>query len=144
MLVRNVSTGQSLKLEEPYNVAVLSKIGVDENFQHQVYVQSGYDSFGFGTDGYMYFYELKAFIKSIENRKNPYHFEYMMLDRLRQDCDYFLGYGNRCVNVLWAESVEKQIAEMKRIWEVFPDDLKPQWLTWEEILQYERRMMYDN
>ena len=32
--------------------------------------------------------------------KNDKKFEYMMLDRLRSDCDYYLGYGNRYAGVL--------------------------------------------
>ncbi len=140
MIIKNLLTGSSMSLEQPYNVALLSKIGVDENFQNQVYVESGHDSFGFGLDGYMYFYELKEFLKHIENQRNAFHFEYMMLSRLKEDCEYFLGYGNRCENRLWAGNVESQIAEMKRIWNLFPEGLKPQWITWDEILRYERRM----
>ncbi|WP_263281044.1 LPD11 domain-containing protein [Streptococcus sanguinis] len=29
---------------------------------------------------------------------------------------------------------------MKKLWKKFPEGEKPEWLTWEEILQYERRM----
>lgn len=63
-------------------------------------------------------------------------FNYMMLDRLRADCEYYLN-GNRNAKHLWARDEEKHIAEMKRIWNWFPDDKKPEWLTWEQILEYE-------
>ena len=33
-------------------------------------------------------------------------FRYQLLDRLRMDCDYYLGYGNRNPRYLWAGSVE--------------------------------------
>lgn len=30
-------------------------------------------------------------------------FQYQMLDRMRSDCEYFLGYGNRCTKDLWGK-----------------------------------------
>lgn len=69
-------------------------------------------------------------------------FRYMMLDRMRSDCDYYLGNGRLYGNHLWAGDEEKQISYMKAIWESFPSDQKPQWLTYEEILVYERRMNF--
>lgn len=68
-------------------------------------------------------------------------FRYMMLSRTKQDCDYFLGYGNRSINHLWAGGVQNQIENMKAIWNTFPEEDKPEWLTWEDILEYEKRMM---
>lgn len=39
-------------------------------------------------------------------------FNYMLLDRLRCDCEYYLGYGNRDANhSLWAHDEQKQIDE---------------------------------
>lgn len=67
-------------------------------------------------------------------------FQYMMLGRLRSDCDYYLGYGNRNPGRLWAGTPQKQIEEMKKIWLEFADNEKPQWLTWEQILEYEKQM----
>ena len=67
-------------------------------------------------------------------------YRYMLLDRLRQDCNYYLGFGNRSKNSLWAEDESKQIQTMKDIWNSFPDEDKPEWLTWEDILEYERQM----
>lgn len=67
-------------------------------------------------------------------------FRYMLLSRMKQDCDYYLGYGNRSTNHLWAGDEELQIACMKTLWNSFPDEDKPEWLTWEELLEYERRM----
>lgn len=66
--------------------------------------------------------------------------EYSMLGRLKADCDYFLGNGNRYEGHLWAGNVAEQISEMKRRWEAFEDDEKPEWLTMEDIEEYERRM----
>jgi hypothetical protein len=28
---------------------------------------------------------------------------------------------------------------MKKLWKKFPEDLKPQWISWEEILEYEKK-----
>lgn len=68
-------------------------------------------------------------------------FNYQMLSRLKQDCDYYLGYGNRNKKHLWAGSVEEQIKEMKKIHNSFEDNKKPEWLTMGEILEYESKMM---
>lgn len=72
--------------------------------------------------------------------KNPHEYTYMMLDRLRSDADYFLGAGNRNENHLWAGSVDSQISEMKKLWNSLPQDGKPEWLTMEEIQEYETKM----
>ena len=67
-------------------------------------------------------------------------FQYMMLSRLKQDCDYYLGNGNRSTKYLWAGSEKDQIQEMKDRHNTFSDDKKPEWLTWDDILRYENLM----
>ena len=67
-------------------------------------------------------------------------FRYMMLDRLRQDCNYYLGYGCRNPKNLWAGNERAQIENMKALWNTFPKEDTPEWLTWEDILEFERRM----
>jgi hypothetical protein len=54
------------------------------------------------------------------------------------DCDYFLGYGNRCEKHLWAEDVPKQIQKMKELHNNFEE--KPEWLSMAEIEDYEKQM----
>lgn len=67
-------------------------------------------------------------------------YRYQMLSRFQQDCEYFLGNGRRYEKHLWAGNVEDHIDVMKRTWEHFSDEDKPEWLTWEDILDYEDRM----
>ena len=67
-------------------------------------------------------------------------FRYMMLSRLKQDCDYYLGNGHRSTKYLWAGSEKDQIQEMKDRYDAFTDDKKPEWLTWDDILKYENLM----
>lgn len=67
-------------------------------------------------------------------------FRYQLLDRLRQDCEYYLGFGNGSKNALWAEDEEAQIQTMMDIWRSFPDEDKPEWLTWDQIMDYAQRM----
>lgn len=47
-------------------------------------------------------------------------FRYMLLDRLRQDCEYYLRIGGSS-NCLWAKDEQQQIQTMKDIWNTFPD-----------------------
>lgn len=68
-------------------------------------------------------------------------FEYQMLGRLKSDCDYFLGNGNGYEPHLWAGSVERQIEEMRKRWEAFPEGGKPEWLSLEDIDIYEVKML---
>lgn len=66
-------------------------------------------------------------------------FKYMMLNRLKLDCEYFLGCGNGIVKYLWAGDVKEQIDEMKKIWNELND--KPEWLSMDDILNYENKMI---
>ena len=73
-------------------------------------------------------------------QENPYEFEYMLLDRMRMNCDYYLGYGRKAASILGGDP-QGHIKEMKELWEKFPEDGKPQWLTWEDILDYEKKIL---
>ena len=63
---------------------------------------------------------------------------YLILDRLRADCEYFLGAGNRAEKHLWAGSVYAQIVKMWELYDALPQ--KPEWLTKEMIDDYADRM----
>lgn len=67
-------------------------------------------------------------------------FRYQMLGRMKMDCDYYLGYGNRRTNRLWALEEREQIETMKALWNSFEEDKKPEWLTWDELLEYEKKL----
>ncbi len=67
-------------------------------------------------------------------------FRYQLLDRMRLDCEYYLGNGNKSPKHLWAGNKTEQIETMKSIWHSFPKDEKPEWLTIEQIMEYERKM----
>lgn len=64
-------------------------------------------------------------------------FRYMLLDRMRLDCDSLLS---GVANHLWAGNVTDQIGYMKALWESFPADGKPEWLTMEQINEYGQKM----
>ncbi len=71
--------------------------------------------------------------------ENDQKFQYMMLSRLKSDCEYFLGYGNRSNNSLWAKNPKDHITEMKRLWDEL--EIKPEWLSMEQIEEYESEMI---
>ena len=64
--------------------------------------------------------------------------DYVLLDRLRADCDYFLGAGGRSEKHLWAGSVYAQIKKMRELYDALPE--KPEWLTAEAIDRYAAQM----
>ena len=84
-----------------------------------------------------YIQEFESYTKKEENNTDL-EYRYMLLDRLRSDCEYFLGNGNRNEKHLWAGSVDAQINEMKKIWNSLKE--KPEWLTMEDINNYEKLM----
>ena len=65
---------------------------------------------------------------------------YMLLDRMRCDCDYWLGNGYRHNKYLWAGDPVAQIRFMKWLWESFAAEEKPEWLTMEQINNLGKRM----
>jgi hypothetical protein len=67
-------------------------------------------------------------------------FRYQLLSRLQSDCNYYLGNGNRNGKHLWAENEKEQIEVMKELWKSFDDGEKPEWLTWNDILNYEIKL----
>ena len=73
-----------------------------------------------------------------ETAPRDYTLEYQLLDRLRMDCEYFLGAGQHSEKHLWAGNRHAQIAKMRELYEMIPD--KPEWLTPEMINSYEERM----
>lgn len=79
--------------------------------------------------------------KRVKKLKESNEYEYMLLDRLKQDCEYFLGNGNRSEKHLWAGSIDAQIAKMKEIWNKLKE--KPEWLSMEDIEKYEKEMKND-
>ena len=64
--------------------------------------------------------------------------DYVLLDRLRADCDYFLGAGGRSEKHLWAGSVYAQIKKMRELYDALLE--KPEWLTAEAIDRYAAQM----
>ena len=73
-------------------------------------------------------------------RKETNKYNYMMLDRLRMDCDYFLGNGNGFAGHLYYKDVDKHIEEMKKIYNSFSEEEKPEWINLKDIDNYKTQM----
>jgi len=67
-------------------------------------------------------------------------FRYMMLDRMRQDCDYYLRIKAGSPYILWAQNEKAQIENMIALWNTFSEEDKPEWLTWDELKEYAHKM----
>lgn len=85
--------------------------------------------------------ELEEAEEDAKTKSNDNEYNYMLLSRLKQDCDYFLGNGNRAEKHLWAGNVDGQIAKMKELYNKLPE--KPEWLSMEDIENYEKEMKQD-
>ena len=65
---------------------------------------------------------------------------YMLLDRLKQDCEYYLGNGNRHAKHLWANTEKEQIDKMLELYNSFSDEEKPEWISLDDIKNYAKQM----
>ena len=66
-------------------------------------------------------------------------FNYMMLDRLKSDCEYYLVNGGRnAKHSLWTHDEQAQIDKMRELYDSLT--IKPEWLTMEQIDEYAARM----
>lgn len=96
-------------------------------------------------------YEIINPFSEREKREKQYEFQYMMLSRLKMDASAFFGknadetqdcmdcrYRNE--HFIWGRSIKSLVSEMKELWQQIPADIKPEWLTWEQILSYESRI----
>lgn len=95
-------------------------------------------------------YEIVNPVTEHEKREKQYKFQYMMLSRLQSDCVGFFGrdedesshmdcrYQNE--HFIWGKDIRKLVSEMKRLWDEIPEDLKPEWLTREEIEGFCKRV----
>lgn len=72
-----------------------------------------------------------------EKRMKEFRFDYMMLDRMRTDCEYYNSAEH--YNHAHASTAKQMIERMKEIWNKLPGDLKPRWITWEKICEYEKK-----
>lgn len=64
--------------------------------------------------------------------------KYYLLDRMRIDCEYYLGFGARHEKYLWAGNVQDHIDNMLYLYDSI--EVKPTWLTREQILDYKKQM----
>lgn len=71
--------------------------------------------------------------------RHPREFDYMMLSRLKADCNYVLGNGTE--KNLYYKDINIHCDEMVKLYESFSDEDKPEWLTLEQIEQYRRDMI---
>jgi hypothetical protein len=70
-------------------------------------------------------------------------FRVLMLERLKGDCEYYLGYGGRSNNALWADDPEEQIQTMTDIWNSLSPEERPRWLRMKDIQRFAEDMGVD-
>lgn len=73
-------------------------------------------------------------------RRNKKEFEYMMLGRLKSDCNTHLSEDCHPSCRIKDENIDAVIKSMKELWNQFTEDEKPEWLTWDQILDFEKRL----
>ena len=68
-------------------------------------------------------------------------FKYQFLSRLQQDCLYYLGFGGRNKKHLHYLDEQEHIDNMKALYNSFSDSEKPEWITLDDIVMYEKEML---
>lgn len=104
-------------------------------------------SWYYGTNEETYQKLYKVFVKSPEVvidksiLQTDETFRYQLLDRMQTDCNYFLGNGDGHNKFLWGGNVETQIAYMRALYDSFPNEKKPEWISIEDIDNYQKEMI---
>ena len=93
----------------------------------------------FTTNGYVG--KLQAEAKKVLERwtinSDDKQFCYMLLDRLRLDCECFLSCDTGNEKILWAHNIKEQIEIMKALYNSFYNWDVPEWIHMSEIKMYE-------
>lgn len=66
-------------------------------------------------------------------------FKYRLLDRMRSDCEYYIN-GAKSNKHLFMQNPQDQIKAMKDIYNSFSEKDVPEWISMEDINNYERQM----
>ena len=95
-------------------------------------------------------------ITDIEVREYHFRGKYMMLSKIYNDLTAYFGetgeeerdkqdfrYHNDKYG-LWGDTIAETIDELKRRWHEIPEDLKPEWCSWENIVKLERKAELSN
>ncbi len=83
-----------------------------------------------------------ADLKNLKKYTRNDEYLYMTLSRMKSDCNFYLGYGNRNHKRLWAGEEKAQISKMKEVHNYL--NPKPEWLTMEQIDEFEKQMVVNN
>lgn len=93
---------------------------------------------GFSADDYS---GQSIALESIRRMSKEY--KYKLLDRMRQDCEYYLNAGDRQTKHLWASTERLHILMMNRLLDSFSEEDKPDWIDAETINTYREQMGVD-
>jgi hypothetical protein len=81
--------------------------------------------------------DLEKILYNEDQLENSQKLSYCLLSRLKADCNYFLN-TTRYPGHLWGGSVADHISKMKEIYNELR--VKPEWITMEDINEYEKQM----
>jgi hypothetical protein len=79
----------------------------------------------------------QAFIDLCKEREENMMNSYLLLGRYRTDLEYYFGAGNKHAGHLFFDSIDEHMTETRKMFESFPDPIKPLWITDLDIKEYE-------
>lgn len=65
-----------------------------------------------------------------------------ILYQLSEECDFFLGKGRCNPNILRTKETSKQIDLMLKLWDSFPENKRPVWISRTKIIEYGEKMEF--
>ena len=82
---------------------------------------------------------MKTFKEFLSESSQDYKGDHMLLGRLIADCEYFIG-SLPSVKRLWAGSIKGQIEKMTELFNSFPKNETPKYITLAKIKEYGKLM----
>lgn len=83
-------------------------------------------------------YEIVNPLTEKQRLEKAHRFDYMMLARLKSDIEAYLNVPGDCrYRNDHLVNAAQTIAEMRKYWARIPDEVKPEWITEEQINKYE-------
>ena len=84
-------------------------------------------------------YEIVNPMTDRQRLEKAHKFDYMMLGRLKSDIEAYLNVPGDCrYRNNHLVNAAQTIVEMRKYWARIPDEVKPEWITEEQIEEYEK------
>ncbi len=132
--VTNVRTNQTMEFVYPFTVSDFKKVGVKGSWEVCLYCPHIGEELYCADEIVVHFAELVDYYK-------PCWLERQQLGKLNELGHLYVREGCKYNRYLTRGTPESHIAEMKRLWEKISEYYENYHVTWEDILNLERKLL---